>query len=123
MLRVSPGDISRLAGESFIITAHADGLDDALPVLSYTLGDAPPVSVTMPATRDGYAFEFAALDQPLRYRIRAGNALSRWFTVKLIPPTRTVAPPPSSQPATTDSASDDKALMDAYLKMRSKLPR
>jgi hypothetical protein len=114
LLSVGPGEGARVAGQPFVVVARADQLGDALPVLIYQLGDSPVNTAAMPMVEGGYAFEFAALDQPLRYRVRAGDAISQWFTVQILNSAGPAAPSSTLPQATTSPDNADQAAIDAY---------
>ena len=113
-LRVLPGDVSRLAGEPFAVTVHMDGSADVVPILQFVLGDQPQASAMMPIATDGYTFNFAALDQSMSYRVRAGAITTPWYKVTSIRPPSVAASISMTHSATTGQSEDPAAA--AYLK-------
>jgi hypothetical protein len=90
-VQVLPGDRQVVAGQPLEIRAvvRAGGriLTSLTPELIVSAGDQLR-TVAMNAAGDGYAFPFESVDRTFRYKVSAGRALSREYTVSALMPPR-----------------------------------
>ncbi len=91
-LRVLPGDTVALPDDTVRIEVTVDNDDVARAVLYRTVPRGEPIRSRMTRIADGrdgarrFTLTCPPAREDYRYRVRAGDALSRYYTVRVVPP-------------------------------------
>jgi len=82
---VSPGDTELIEGSPCLIRATAKKFDRPVGGLELLIQDGTaPLLYTMKSGASGFSFELNDLSRTVRYAVKHGNDLSRWYTLDVI---------------------------------------
>jgi hypothetical protein len=84
-LFISPGATQVIEGEALNIFVRAERLGDSQPLLQWRGEDPVFSSALMSPEPGGYGYRFDAVNRPMSYRVRGGDATSPLFPVGVIP--------------------------------------
>ncbi len=86
-VRVEPGNISLVRGQSLSVHAHLKNLTrGGVEIVTSTDGRVFSSSTMLPVAPDHYIFRLPDLDRTLVYFVRAGDATSQTFTAHILQP-------------------------------------